>query len=102
LTTWKAGWKAKDMPDFEFSCPHCSQVLEAPEDMVGEVVECPGCQQEITVTKPQTAAPRKPAAIIADTPKCPNCEEEMEPDAVLCVHCGYHTKLGKKITTTFE
>ena len=90
------------MPEFEFSCPHCSQVLEAPDDMAGEVVECPGCQQQITVPQPQTAETRKPAAVIGPTPKCPNCEEEMGPDAVLCVHCGYHTKLGKKITTTFE
>jgi DNA-directed RNA polymerase subunit RPC12/RpoP len=90
------------MPDFEFSCPHCSQVLEAPEEMAGEIVECPGCQQQITVSKPATAGAKKPAAVVADAPKCSNCGEEMEPDAVLCVHCGYHTKLGKKITTTFE
>jgi DNA-directed RNA polymerase subunit M/transcription elongation factor TFIIS len=92
------------MPDFEFSCPNCNQVLEAPDDMAGEVVECPGCQQQMTVPQPpalespETGA-KKPAAVMAAASRCPSCEEEMDDDAVLCVHCGYHIRLGRKITT---
>jgi DNA-directed RNA polymerase subunit RPC12/RpoP len=90
--------------DFEFSCPNCSQVLEAPADMAGEVVECPGCQQQMTVPQPPEAevpeaGAEKPAAVIPPASMCPSCGEEMSDDAVLCVHCGYHIKLGKKIST---
>jgi len=99
------------MADFEFSCPNCNQVLEAPDDMAGEVVECPGCQQQMTVPQPPEPEPapeppkpvakKQPAAVIAAS-RCPNCEKEMDDDAVLGVHCGYHLKLGRKITTELK
>jgi DNA-directed RNA polymerase subunit RPC12/RpoP len=90
------------MPDLEFSCPSCGQVLEAPDDMRGEVVECPGCQQQITVPDAPSDTPKKPAAILAVGNKCPNCGEELDKDAILCVSCGYHLGLGKVIDTELE
>jgi hypothetical protein len=30
---------------------------------------------------------------------CPECSEPMEPDAVLCVECGYHVRLKRRIRT---
>ncbi len=100
------------MSDFEFSCPNCNQVLEAPGEMAGEVVECPGCQQQMTVPQaPEADAPasesqetgaEESAETVAAAIKCPNCEKEMPGEAVLCVHCGYHLRLGRKITTEFK
>lgn len=85
------------MPDVSFSCPHCQQVLEAPEEMAGEVVDCPACEQSMTVpTVPRTTGTSP------DEGRCPACGAEMEPNAVLCVGCGYHKELGRKITTSFE
>ena len=46
------------MPDMNFDCPHCSQNLEAPDSMAGDVIPCPTCERELKV--PQPAAP--PAA----------------------------------------
>ena len=95
------------MADFSFACPSCKQVLEASDDMAGQVVECPACQQQITIPCPETAAPQEEVAAPQDaeeapaSPKCPSCGTAMEADAVLCVHCGFHTKLGKKINTSF-
>ena len=83
------------MSDIEFSCPSCGQTLEAPEDMAGEVVECPGCQQQIAVPASSEAGSDAGA-------QCPNCGADVEKDAVLCVSCGYHIKLGKMIDTEFE
>jgi len=90
------------MPDFEFSCPSCGQVLEAPEDMGGEVVECPGCQQQISVPDPRKKATEDSAADPDVGNQCPNCGADLEKDAVLCVSCGYHLKLGKVIDTELE
>lgn len=112
------------MPDITFNCPGCKQSLEAPEDMAGDIIECPTCGQQITV--PQPAQPKQegtqrlyigeegvipgPATVGPSAPgesgqalnKCPNCESEMEQGAVLCVKCGFHTKLGKIIKTDIE
>ncbi len=45
------------MADIEFACPYCGQGLSAADDMVGEVVDCPACQQQITVPAAQELAP---------------------------------------------
>jgi hypothetical protein len=36
---------------FKFSCPFCTQRIRAYPEHVGGVVNCPGCQEEITVPK---------------------------------------------------
>lgn len=87
------------MADISFACPNCKQVLEGPDDMAGQVVECPACQQQMTIPGPETAAPQEAEETPASR-KCPSCGTAMEADAVLCVHCGFHTKLGKKINTS--
>jgi len=33
---------------------------------------------------------------------CPNCHAEMPPNAVLCVKCGFHTQLGRRLETKRE
>ena len=85
------------MPEISFACPSCNQHLEAPAEMAGAAVECPTCNQAITVPAAGPAAPAAPQANV-----CPSCNAEMQPGAVLCVSCGFHTKLGKKITTEFS
>jgi DNA-directed RNA polymerase subunit M/transcription elongation factor TFIIS len=110
------------MAAISFTCPKCDQELEAPEDFSGEMVECPGCGAEITVPEPGKAArPRAPeeaadeddldeaaegeddeAADAGNEGVCPECGAEMEPDAVLCLGCGYHARLGRKIKTDFD
>jgi hypothetical protein len=34
----------KRMSEFKFNCPHCNQSLEAPEEMLGDTIECPACK----------------------------------------------------------
>lgn len=37
-----------------------------------------------------------------EAPKCSECGAEMNPEAVLCMQCGYHKTMGKKISTEIE
>lgn len=86
------------MADIEFSCPSCNLVLAAPEEMAGELVECPECNNQMAV--PGAAAPVAEAE--AGAVSCPECGQAMPDGSVLCMGCGFHIKLGKKITTEFQ
>lgn len=79
------------MADIEFTCPNCDQVLEAADDLAGESIECPSCNTEIAV----------PGGAAGDDAgkECPNCGALMDDDAVLCVECGFHTRMGRQIET---
>lgn len=50
------------MSDFKFKCPHCQQSLEAPPDLLGQVIECPSCQGSIQLPQPAMTRPRVPKA----------------------------------------
>ncbi len=111
------------MADIKFQCQECEQPLEAPEEMAGDVIECPACEQNITVPVPvaepaRESAPEGPSAespfpnlpnLQIEEPysessreNCPECGEPLAEGSVLCLACGFHTKLGKKINTEFE
>ena len=81
------------MADITFACANCRQSLEAPEEMAGEAIDCPACGHSITIPSP--AAPPTQAA----APACPSCGAGLETDSVLCTACGYHLKLGRKLST---
>jgi hypothetical protein len=93
------------MPDIEFVCPGCEQTLEAPAEMAGEVIECPSCQTAMTIPAAEEPMPGEPEegaeAPDGEQPVCPACGNELAAGAVLCVQCGYHTELGKRISTEF-
>lgn len=87
------------MPEIRFACPACNEILEAPDDLAGEAVECPTCGQSMSVPTAGAGSADEPAPTAA---KCPGCGAGLEPDAVLCVACGYHMTLGRKISTEFS
>lgn len=37
------------MADIDFECPHCRQNLTAPDNMAGQTIACPVCQQEFQI-----------------------------------------------------
>ena len=93
------------MSDISFNCPKCQQSLEAPQEYANQDIECPACQQQITVPGPgpvqapvSKPVPQQPAA----GKKCPECGAALEEGVVLCMQCGFHLKLGKKIATDFK
>ena len=82
------------MSDIEVQCPFCGETLEAPEEMDGETVDCPACSKPIRI--------EAVAEEDEDEAGCPECGEPMADGAVLCLTCGYHTGLGRKVDTDFE
>ena len=84
------------MADVEIACPFCEQTLEVSEDFFGQNVECPACGKTFHLD----VEPETPAADPA-TPACPSCGADLQPGAVLCMQCGYHQTLGKRIQTNF-
>ena len=40
------------MSDLKFNCPHCRQPLEAPPELLGQVIDCPSCKGSIQIRKP--------------------------------------------------
>ena len=97
--------------DRRVKCPACSGVVEIPKlasqaqsaasrpshdalapQVVGAASQAAntgllGLLDEIGVEKSRTGV------------RCTSCKADMEPEAVLCVRCGFHVELGKHLTT---
>jgi hypothetical protein len=53
------------------ACPHCGNVLVAPDERAGKRATCPGCRQKVVV--PGTPAPAAPARAATVPVSCPGC-----------------------------
>ena len=42
----------------QIRCPHCNSLMEAEEEWVGQAAQCPVCNTEIVIQKPEAPAPR--------------------------------------------
>ena len=105
------------MSDFKFNCPHCEQSLEAPEEMLGQTIECPSCSGSIQLPEPEPAtqpqsqpAPSEPKKkIITQRPKttintrsCPYCGEQILRTAQKCRYCGEFLSGKQKVQTNLK
>lgn len=106
------------MSDYKFNCPHCKQSLEAPEDMLGQTIECPSCQGSIELPapppkpkappkpQPSTAANQRPppsrTTATADMRPCPYCGEHILRSAQKCKHCGEFLKGQHEVRTNVK
>lgn len=50
------------MMNIHFKCSHCGQALEAPGDMLGQLMDCPACGETVEVQKPHVVLPPPPPA----------------------------------------
>ena len=46
------------MPDIHFTCPQCSQPIDAPEELAGQTIDCPDCKSPLTVPAPGVKVPK--------------------------------------------
>ncbi|WP_254507881.1 hypothetical protein [Anatilimnocola floriformis] len=90
----------------------CGASFAAKDELAGRTVACPKCKQPLTIPRPQApAAPAVPhenadlfdglglKARDESQGRCPSCSAPMAPNAVICVKCGFNTKLGKRMQT---
>lgn len=110
----------------------CGKAFAAKDELAGKTVKCPGCQKPLKIpavgvpaasaakaAKPavaKTAAPAPAPASAQDdlfdeiglapptegSRPCPGCSEPMPLQAIICVKCGYNTRLGRRMTTERE
>ena len=52
------------MSDLTFNCPHCGQELEAPEDLLGQSIECPSCNGSIQLPEPEPKPTPKKKVVV--------------------------------------
>ncbi len=84
----------------QIQCALCGKMFDHDLSSLSPTAECPHCGKSNPLAAP--AAPKEtPAA--ADAPSsggpkpCPSCKVAVEPDAVICIHCGYNFASGKKV-----
>lgn len=95
----------------------CGQSFAAGDHLAGRTVQCPKCKSPLAIPNPQAAPASGPAmgpsqvaasgpSIFDDAgmrtftpgrPTCPSCNADLPPNAILCVKCGHHLKLGRRI-----
>ncbi len=50
------------MSNHQFTCPHCRQQLDVPEQLLGPTVACPSCGGQMALPKPvDTPIPQQPS-----------------------------------------
>jgi hypothetical protein len=82
----------------------CGSSFAAPDNLAGKTVQCPKCKNPLAIPNPAAAAAANSIfddagmkGLEAGQMRCPSCEASISSDSVLCVKCGYHIKLGKKL-----
>lgn len=49
-------------PNVRFKCLHCGEALEAPFEMLGQLMDCPTCGETVEVQKAPVTLPPPPSA----------------------------------------
>lgn len=103
-----------------FAC-RCGKKFQVKDDWAGKKSKCPACGAVLTIPAPAAKTTAPPESNLKDLlaeegyaihedeeekpkqkagPPCPACNEPMQPGAVLCVLCGFDTRIGKQRTPT--
>ena len=69
--------------EYVFECPFCKQSIEAPPDMVGQLVDCPSCKKTIEVARNTPEWKRPPGTRpVSATAKLQNTETTRRKSAI--------------------
>ncbi len=82
-------------------CSFCNQDFDFDNSSENLLLNCPHCGKQNSVAVHSVSTQR--LRIIRDAPSliigkyCPECAKPIDRDATICVHCGYHLAIGKKL-----
>lgn len=108
----KAFGAAQRLAGKTVSCPACKQPLAVPTMTETPSGPMDATSTNVSVSKPRSLQISQPTAknleainevlddvgvVQVGVQLCPGCNSELEPDAVMCVHCGYHVESGKTL-----
>ena len=75
----------------------CGKQFQVKEELAGKRGKCAACGQVLSIPAiPSSAALEK--AIPAPLRACPACWEALQPNAVICLHCGHDLRTGKQVS----
>ena len=96
------------MGKFHLKCK-CGSVLSVAQSSVGKKAKCGGCKFEFIVPKPSKAIADRVAQEDVPSPTraaksksmrlCDSCNRDMGQGTIVCIHCGYHSKLKRHLET---
>jgi uncharacterized Zn finger protein (UPF0148 family) len=95
----------------------CGASFAAKDELAGKTLPCPKCRQPLAIpggaTPAQRKAPAPQSAADLSAPTifddagmkarqhtgqvCPSCYHPMQQGTIICIHCGYSLKLGRKM-----
>ncbi|MBN1436481.1 MAG: hypothetical protein JW936_05365 [Sedimentisphaerales bacterium] len=85
-----------------FRC-QCGKTFTWTPEKAGKHATCPGCKTQITIPQIQdTFEPNRQSDAEPQTLHCPSCKNPLQPNAVVCIECGYNLKTGKQLTTKIK
>ena len=74
----------------------CGKQFKVKDELAGKRGKCAACGQVLSIPAiPSSAALEK--AIPAPLRACPACWEALQPNAVICLHCGHDLRTGKQV-----
>ena len=75
----------------------CGKQFKVKDELAGKRGKCAACGQVLSIPAiPSSAALEK--AIPAPLRACPACWEALQPNAVICLHCGHDLRTGKQVS----
>ncbi len=94
------------MSDIQVTCTTCGQVFGVTDQMGGLLAVCPNCSKQVSVPmssrqlESKSSVHVKRDANVDGGLRCPSCGMSLPNGAVLCVQCGYDTRIGVKRVIT--
>ena len=74
----------------------CGKQFKVKDELAGKRGKCAACGQVLSIpTLASSAALEK--ATPAPLRGCPACREALQPNAVICLHCGHDLRTGKQV-----
>ena len=81
----------------------CDALLSIHSDSIGKKAKCGSCDTTFVVPDPKIrkleSTQSKDRAKAATTAACPSCDKELGANMIVCIHCGYHTRLKRRLVT---